>query len=200
MEYRNEQEDPYVYEDTGVLKNFFDIRDADRLQRVETEFTYARLAYLQLHPVEGKFDLAHLQSIHRYIFQDVYPWAGQLRIGNLSINGHRFANHDCIESYGRAMLLSLERERSIWKPSDIHERLAHYLGELNALHPFREGNGRTQREFIGQLARQHGIKINWHQMSQESMILASIASCKGDDLPMVELIGQNIDPCAPEIA
>lgn len=187
-----EGSDPYVYRGTSVLRNLAGIRDDVLLQAFETDFSVFRQAQLAAYPLPGNFDLLHLQAIHRYLFQDVYDWAGKLRTVDIAKGGSRFGSHFYVEDYARKLFGKLAEERTNWKHGDIvgevPARLAHYLGEINALHPFREGNGRVQRTFIGQLAQMHGLKIRWQGISQAEMVRASAASFHGDPAPLVSLI------------
>jgi cell filamentation protein len=79
-----ESSDPYTYPGTEVLRNIPDIRDSQRLADFEANATTARLAELGAIPLKGRFDVAHLKAIHKYIFQDVYSWAGEFRTVNVS--------------------------------------------------------------------------------------------------------------------
>lgn len=85
-----ESSDPYTYTGTDVLRNLLDIRDRNQLAAFEANATAGRLIELDATPVGGGFDLPHLKSIHRYIFQDVYAWAGEFRTVNISKSGHLF--------------------------------------------------------------------------------------------------------------
>ena len=82
--------DPYVYPGTNVLRNYRDIRDLQLLAAFEMAVTTRRLAELENKPLRGKFDATHLKAIHRYIFQDVYPWAGEFRTVNIARPGQFF--------------------------------------------------------------------------------------------------------------
>src|SRR5260370_26094427 len=82
--------DPYTYPGTDVLRNILDVRDPQHLAAFEANATAARLIELDAAPLEGRFDVAHLKAIHRYIFQDVYPWAVEFRTINISKGGHLF--------------------------------------------------------------------------------------------------------------
>ena len=95
-------------------------------------------------PIKGKFDLRHLQSIHQFIFSDIYDWAGELRTVNIA-KGNQFCNHQYLETYADGIIKKLKTEKmlTVLPLSMIPERLAYYLGEINVLHPFREGNGRV---------------------------------------------------------
>src|SRR5271165_2985485 len=71
--------DPYVYPDTDILRNKFNIRDADQLRTAEANVTGPKLAALGNRRLAGNYDLRHLQRFHREIFSDIYPWAGEIR-------------------------------------------------------------------------------------------------------------------------
>lgn len=184
--------DPYVYRGTTVLKNLAGLRDEVLLQAFETDFSVFRQAQLAAFPLRGNFDLVHLQAIHRHLFQDV---AGKLRTVDIAKGGSRFGSHFYLEEYARNLFRKLSAERTAWKFGDVigevPSRLAEYLGEINAMHPFREGNGRAQRTFIGELAQEHGLKIQWHSISQAQMVQASISSFHGDAAPLDALIRAN---------
>lgn len=175
--------DPYVYPGTSVLRNLRDIRDAELLSQFEAEATARRLRQLEHKPVSGLFDARHLQAIHRHIFQDVFEWAGDFRTVNISKSGDPFAFHQHIVSSLDKMCGDLERESHL-AGIDLARfviRGAYYLGEINAIHPFREGNGRAQREFIRELGIRNGLTIDWSQVSQEEMIEASRRSLRIDN-------------------
>jgi cell filamentation protein len=151
-------EDPYVYPGTNVLRNRFGLRDARELERRERDASYARLLQLAAEPLPGRYDLAHLQAFHRHIFGDVWPWAGELRSVAIAKENTMFALPEHIAPYLSNVLAGLPREDFLrgLPRRQLAARLAHYMAEINAVHPFREGNGRTQRAFVGQLAAQAG--------------------------------------------
>jgi cell filamentation protein len=173
-DYEFERVDAYCYHDTYVLKNKFDIRDAETLSSAEREFTSAKIAYIKENPIKGKFDLKHLRAIHRYIFCDIYEWAGELRTVNIA-KGNQFCNYIHLETYADGIFSRLKAEKLLenTRSDAIAERLAYYLSEINVLHPFREGNGRVQRVFIEYLAQIAGWYINFADISDREMIEAS---------------------------
>jgi cell filamentation protein len=193
MSYRPES-DHYVYEDTGVLRNLANIRDAAELEHFETAATIFRQIELSAHPIPGDFDLPHLKAIHRHLFQDVYAWAGELRTVDIAKGSTRFAVHHYLESYAASVFAKLAKSRPTWVIADLPQHFAECLGEINAMHPFREGNGRTQRIFIGLLANAHGFAIRWEDMEASEMLAASITSFNGDNRPLSELIARHSGP------
>ena len=189
------QQDPYVYPGTGVLKNKLGIKDAEKLEIAERDITALRHKDLDKKPVRGQFDLAHLQAIHKKLFSDIYPWAGKIRTVDISKGNSLFAHAGFIEGYLSGVYRELNQEKNLkgLPPDKFSERAAYYMGEINAAHPFREGNGRSTREFIGQLARQNGYKIAWENISKEEMTQASIRSMHGgDNSHLARLIKNNL--------
>jgi cell filamentation protein len=110
----------------------------------------------------------------------------------------RFGSHLHVEGYLSKLFGKLAEERELWKQTpelvDWAGRFAEYLGEINSAHAFREGNGRAQRLFIGQLADEHGFEIRWDRMTAEAMVSASIASFDGNNEPLRILIQRNLVP------
>ena len=185
--------DPYVYPGTNTLKNAAGIRDSTDLQRFEAVSTAQRISELSLQPIQGAFDIQHLQHIHRYIFQDVYSWAGEFRTIDLAKQGEFwFCRPEFILQSLQNLLTTLNGERNLQgtRLKDFIARASYYMAELNAIHPFREGNGRAQREFIRELGLQAGFQVGWTKVTKEEMYSASIASFqKRDNSQMEGLIG-----------
>ncbi len=187
----NESTDPYLYPGTSVLRNRRDIRDYQVLDVYEADSTQRRLIELAIQPNKCKFDSAHIQSTHRYIFQDVYDWTGQFRTVNISKGGNLFGSAQFIEMALGGILEKLPRENFIQHldRESFASRCGWYFGEINAIHPFREGNGRTQREFLRQLAAQAGYSLDWRRVDRDTMTAASrLSFSTGDNHSMVDII------------
>ena len=183
--------DPCVYPGTNVLRNLRDIRDNARLARFEMDMTTRRLGELTRVPTSGGFDARHIQTIHQYIFQDVYPWAGEVRTVNISRSGQfPFAFSEQIVPSLNKLSVDLAREHLLGNLAldTFSARAAYYLGELNAIHPFRDGNGRMQREFIRQLAARNGYALDWSRVTGDQMIDASRSSFQRGDNTGFEII------------
>lgn len=191
---RNPGDDPYLDPESGVLRNRLGISDEATLEQAEAALVATRSFELSLAPLNGLFDLAHLQAIHRYLFGDVYEWAGHLRTIDISKGGHLFAHHAHIVSAAAPIFHKLAEGKHLVGLGRIAfcERAAHYLGELNALHPFREGNGRAQREFISHLAHTADYYIAWKSVGRAEMLEASIQSFTGDTSRLDEIIRENL--------
>jgi cell filamentation protein len=164
----------YCFPNSNILINKLDITDAKKLHDVERKLTSLRILELIEKPVKGRFDFEHLKKIHEYIFQDIYEWAGKVRMVDIE-KGNMFCKVQFIQSQADALFGKLKQENYLCgiEKDKITERVAFYFAEINALHPFREGNGRTQREFIRESAINAGYKICFCNISEEEMIAAS---------------------------
>ena len=189
---RYDASDAYVYPDTEVLRNKADIRDEAALEAFEADACAVRMLELIDNPIQGVFDLKHLCAIHRYLFQDVYDWAGEIRTVDISRGASRLANFGLIEGYLGQQLNGLAEENFLrgTKPEGFVVRLAHYMGEINAAHPFREGNGRVQWLFCSQLADQAGYFIDFEKVNQARMYEVMIAGFNGNDKPLADLLAE----------
>jgi len=192
---RYDADDVYCIPGTAVLKNKAGITDQEQLDEFEGDFTAIRLLELTQNPVEGSFDLAHLCKIHQYLFQDVYEWAGEVRTVDIIRGDSRFCNVRHIQSYSNTVFSALAAEKYLvnLKPKVFANRLAHYLSEINAIHPFREGNGRVQRLFISQLAKQTGYSLDYSALDQAELYPVMQESFLGNVKPLADLIFKIID-------
>ena len=174
--YSYEWDREYCYPDSNVLVNKLNIKNADALHTAEREITSLRLAAAKMQPIKGKFDMKHLQKIHGYLFGDIYGWAGKLRHVDIA-KGNQFCLAMNLDAYGSNLFKKLEKEHYLINSKEnVPHRLAYYLSEINVLHPFREGNGRTQRLFIEYLASVAGYRVDFSQVTAEEMIIASADS------------------------
>lgn len=181
--------DPYVDPESGVLRNRLGITDPERLREVEAGLTAAALADLGTRVLAGAYDLDHLKLFHSEIFGDVYPWAGEIRVVAIA-KSDLFCLPEHIESYATEVLSGLDKERYLrgLSRTQFVDRLTHYFAEVNAIHPFREGNGRTQRAFFRQLSRDAGWPIDWSTLDAARNVDASVASLRGDNGPLYALL------------
>ncbi len=187
--------DPYVYPGTSVLRNLAGLRDSGTLADHEAQASTLRLAQLATLRLEGAYDLPHLREFHRFIFQDIYSWAGELRSVPLAKPGSMFAPPEHIESYTTDVLRQLASEGHLrgLPREEFAERLTHYYAEINAVHPFREGNGRAQRAFLRQFALDAGHSLAWQHLDSQALVRASQRSLQGDNLPMRDMIEKVLD-------
>lgn len=186
--YTYEWDSKYCYPNSNILKNKFNITDEEKLELAEREYTSLSIAEIKINPIRGNFDLLHLQDIHRHIFKDIYDWAGELRTVNIS-KGTHFYNSMFIVDGAETIFSELKKENYLIGLSEdkIHERLGYYLGEINILHPFREGNGRCQRIMIEYLAQVAGYDIDFSKVTSSEMIEACINSFNCNYTKMTEM-------------
>ena len=169
------------YSGTTVLINKFDIRDEEKLNEVEGVLTSAHYTEWLSAPKVENFDFKHYKAIHRFLFSDLYDWAGEVRTVNISKKGTQFVPAEQIESHADQIFRRLE-EHNFFKglPHDeFVEEIVDFYCVTNSLHPFREGNGRTQRVFLTQLIRNAGYDINFADMDTDLLMIATIQSAQG---------------------
>jgi cell filamentation protein len=184
-------DDPYADPVTGVPRNKLALGRTRELEDAEREITHAALIFLKESPVLPSYDLRHLRAIHRRIFGDIYDWAGQLRTVAIA-KGSWFCLPQYIESSAAEIFQALHNEGLLrGLARDVFtERLTYYLGEVNAIHPFREGNGRAQRAFFEQLALDAGFILDWQHLDADRNIAASAAIMRGDPALMRKMLDE----------
>lgn len=189
------EQDPTCYSGTSILINKLEICDAEELANVEKVLTELRVALFE--PNFSSFDLSALQSIHYYLFQDIYPWAGELRTVDISKGNTRFCSTNYIEKESNKLLQKLAKENYLknLQLSVFVEKIADYYCELNVIHPFREGNGRTQRIFFELISLNAGYELKWSKIEKDEWISANIAGYIGDLVPLQTLFNKITSPC-----
>jgi len=168
----------YCYPGTNVLINHFDIRDNYLLSQIERDITSINLALLANSPVKGDFTLKHLQDIHYAIFHEIYPFAGQIRTVAIA-KTNLFCLPQYIGSMADEIFGKLHREKCLKElnKEQFVDRLAFYSGEINALHPFRDGNGRSLKFFLQELSRQAGYNLEY--VDKDQLLTADIEAMSG---------------------
>lgn len=169
------------YPGTTVLVNKFDIRDDAKLSEVETVLVSARSVEWTEHPQVNSFDFVHYKVVHHFLFSDLYDWAGQIRTVNISKKGTRFCLAEEIEHRAGAIFGRL-KACNYYRGLPHHEfveEIVDFYCATNELHPFREGNGRTQRAFLAQLIRSAGYDINWADVDGDLLMIATIQAAQG---------------------
>lgn len=180
----------YCYPGTDVLKNRLNIRDENRLLDAEIKLVSVRLYQLQEKPIRGKFDFEHLCSIHKHIFQDIYSWAGKIRTVDIAKGSSLFCPAWNIHGYAGSVFQRFYKSCMDARnnPEKFIKIFAAYYADLNALHPFREGNGRSQREFARELCLQCGYTFDLRYTDHEEMVDASIDSMERCEYAKLETI------------
>ena len=184
-------DDPYLYPSSTVLRNLRGITDADRLDYVEREVVAQRI--VEGAP-RGGFDLAHLRAIHRHLFKDIYAWAGELRTVEIAKGGHQFQFRQFIETGMADVHRRLEQAdflRGLSRAA-FAEAAGPIMGDVNYVHPFRDGNGRAQLQYLEQLAEQAGHPIDLMRIEPGRWLEASRTSHDGDHEPMAAEIARSL--------
>jgi cell filamentation protein len=175
--------DPYCYPRTTVLINRLGTTDQSILNAFEAEMTSQRAA--EPLPI-GRLSYTHYRAIHRHFFQDVYAWAGRIRTVRMSKGSSEFCYPENIDREMRR--LTAQKHLRGLDARKFAEKAAHLLAELNAIHPFREGNGRMQLAFLTVLAERAVHPLKLQHLDPTAMLAAMIASFQGDEAPLAGII------------
>lgn len=194
-----------------ISTNLLGATTYEELNEKERELTFKRVVALQNNKilVTGNFDYQHLKDIHKYLFKDVYTWAGQDRLemglneqfgnkfGKMDKKGYitHFVPTDQLPKFADEIFTELKKENNLLNLNidKFAEKSANFLMEINALHPFREGNGRTQRIFLNQLAENAGYKMDLNLIEKEKFTEAvTMASRDLNPKPLEALIKENL--------
>ena len=179
--------DPYCYPGTTVLRNRLELRDQAKLDAFEKEVTSARA---DEDVPAGRLSYRHYRAIHRHLFQDAYSWAGRVRTVRISKSGNAFGYPEHIEREMKQLFADLKKRKFLQGlgVTEFAEGAAHFLAEVNAIHPFREGNGRTQLSFLKILAERAGHPIAWSVAAHVAILNATVRSFGGDEGPLARII------------
>jgi cell filamentation protein len=176
--YDAEDDDPDCYPGTSVLINIRDLRDQIELNSYEVEAVGRRSLEP---PPPGNFDPAHYRALHRHLFQDVYAWAGEYRTRRTSKGGNVFCYPEWIDQEVAKLFKTLDGEAFV-PGADVEafvKAAADFLGELNAIHPFRDGNGRSQLYFLRLLGLRAGHPFRSEAVERDAFLHAIIESYHG---------------------
>lgn len=168
----------YCYPDSNVLKNKLNIKDNKLLKTAEEEITLIKQMELLKNPIKGNFSKTHLMNIHKFIFEDVYSFAGKIRREQISKADTLFYPPTLINRELDKVFTKIKEENMLNEidRKKVFNNLAYVMAELNIIHPFREGNGRSIREFIRLMAKRMGYNLNWGNADKEELLEASILS------------------------
>jgi len=181
------EDDTYCYPGTTVLKNKLELKSQDELDAFEAEIT-AQRASEPLPP--GRLNYERYCAIHRHFFQDVYAWAGNPRTVRMSKSGSAFCYPENIDREMRRLFAEVAEQNyyARLEAEAFAKKAAHFLAELNAIHPFREGNGRTQLSFLTLLAEGARHPLNLEKLDPAAILEATIESFGGSEEPLAAVI------------
>lgn len=183
----------YIDPETGVFRNKLGAKTQAQLDKSEADITYAIIATLEQGSRVKKliFNAQLLRELHEEIFRDIYDWAGELRKEVISKGNSTFAHPDHIARCLEDALKGVEQDSRLnGSREDLVEALSEYYGELNAVHPFREGNGRAIRTFLFLLAHKHGHTIAWGEMDPDENIRACTLAMSKDMSAMTKMLSK----------
>lgn len=169
------------YEGTTCLINKFNIIDEEKLKALESAITFAKASELEQTPINGDFGFEHYKAIHKYLFEDLYDWAGKIRTVDMAKKGTQFVPAQQIEYIAEKCFERLKNE-NYFRTDDFDlflNNIVDFYCVTNSLHPFREGNGRTQRIFISQLLRLNGYEADYSCIDSDDLIIATIQASNG---------------------
>ena len=197
--YTYEKTADYCYKDTDVLINKLNITNDEDLYNAERELVSLRVSAFNDNPLKGNFDFEYLKDIHKYLFQDIYRWAGNIRNCNIA-KQDLFCLTEHIESFGHDIFDKLKKEKYfINYDYDVKlDKLVELFADINALHPFREGNGRSQRIFIEALSKINGIHLDLTNVTKMDMIIASHESINGNNEKLKNIFKNNSNKISNE--
>jgi len=168
----------YCYPSSNVLKNKLNIRDNKLLKTAEEEITLIKQMELLKNPIKGNFSKSHLMNIHKFIFEDIYSFAGKIRREQISKADTLFYPPNLIDRELDKVFAKIKEKNMLKETGEdkVFDNLAYVMAELNIIHPFIEGNGRSIREFIRLMAKRMGYDLNWGNVDKEELLEASILS------------------------
>ncbi len=171
-------ESVYCYRGTKILRNKLGIKDESTLKAAENEIVSVKQYSLLINPIKGRFTKNHLYSIHRYLFGDIYSFAGHTRLEQISKGNTTFYPPAVIDKELKKAFDYIKSCHRLtdFKDKEFFDALARVMAELNFTHPFREGNGRAIREFIRVLALHNGYMIDWSLANHNDILEASFLS------------------------
>lgn len=195
--YQNGYDAVYCYPNTHTLKNRLNIHDGRILFDVERKITSLRYAEsVSINDLPETITLDYLKSLHKHLFDELYKWAGRFRTVDIA-KGEMFCNSMFIKEQLQKALNELNTDEKLKQASDgktTAERLAYHMSEINAIHPFREGNGRTQRLLIQKIAHTKGFELHFEKTTQTEMVSVSRASFMCNYEPMKDIFRKIILP------
>lgn len=180
------------YPDTTVLVNKLDIRTQELLTEAESVLVTSCSVKLEKTMRFENVDFDYYKNLHRQMFSDLYDWAGTVRKINISKKGTVFCNASDIERIGTLKFERLQKQKFLkeMKNDEFLDELTDLYHELNMLHPFREGNGRTLRLFVTLLVRNTGRDINFNNADSDLLTIATIRAAQGDKSLLRSVFGE----------
>ncbi len=195
-EFFGSEDEMSSYPGTRCLVNYFGIKEKPKLRSVDKMISSIRTAELLRKPLDMPFSFEHLVAIHSHLFGDIYPSAGMIRTS--SSKKHReYCQPDYIIPSAEKLFDNLRNSRYLRGIDDLDDfvnELAYYMGEVEALHPFLDGNGRTTRLFFNLLSLSAGYLIGWGSADPDHFLEANVAALDGDYQALIDVLEEIVIP------
>lgn len=183
--------DPYFDKNIGDLRNLLGANSSEELRDIEPQIVFANELELESIAIPRTNDLEELLFIHRQLFKGVYDWAGKIRTVDIKKNADNaefFLIFSKIQDAARYVFTELADDNYMINlpKDDFVKRLSYHYDQLNYIHPFREGNGRTQRVFWSRVAKDAGYEIDWSHIEGDENDEACRLAAEGSDRSKLE--------------
>ena len=186
--------DPYTDKSNPeLLINKLGIKDKKELENIEQAIVSLKMSDIKNYP-KGDYSLKHYLNLHKYLFEDIYDWAGKIRQVTIQKGSTIFPPPQYVESAYSNFYKQIKKDNGLKniKSEDLHKSLAFYHGEINIIHPFREGNGRTTRAFLSLMVKEsHSLELDYSKVTKEHLVKAAINS-SAMDYDFMERLYQHI--------
>ena len=181
MPYPTEAVTAYCYEGTTCLKNKFEIRDPRVLDEFEGSLVLGKQLIFQKSKDVFDFSENQYRQIHRFLFEDIYDWAGEYRIVDISKGATRFAPAEQIPFLMKSCFKRLEEKNGFENElfDEFVDDIVDFYCVTNYIHPFREGNGRTQRLFLSKLIEMNGYDLEFSRIDRYDLMIATVQASAG---------------------
>lgn len=182
----------YTYKGTDVLKNKLEIKDEKLLKEYEARIVAFRIATINSQKLPKGYTPERLKFIHKYLFEEVFYFAGEYRQENITKGNFRFSEYEYIEDNIKRIFASINIEELKQLPfNKFVTRISYIMTELNVLHPFREGNGRTIRELVREICFDCGYVIDWYEINHDDILRASMKAVV-DETEQIKMLRRSI--------
>lgn len=182
----------YTYKGTDVLKNKLNIQDEELLKEYETRLVAFKIATINSVKLPQGYTPERLKFIHKYLFDEIFYFAGEYRQENITKDNFRFSEFEYIEDNIQRIFNNIKIEEMKKLSFDkFVKHISYIMTELNVLHPFREGNGRTIRELVREICFDCGYAIDWYEINHDDILrVAKLAIL--DETEQIKMLKRSI--------
>lgn len=182
----------YTYKGTDILKNKLDIQDEELLKEYETRIVAFKIATISTLTIKMDYTPERLKFIHKYLFEDIFYFAGEYRQENITKGNFRFSEYVYIEDNIKQIFEKIDIDKmKVMSFDEFIKTLSYIMTELNVLHPFREGNGRTIRELVREICFDTGYVIDWYEINHDDILKASVKAVF-DETEQIKMLRRSV--------